>query len=174
MSKSWCRVQHASEDCQVSTCLTAKGKGNLEGAPMRALFVFIVISSMIFGVSLVSARSGFDPVMYKQLKLEDRVGTVLEKSSCQLCHMNARGGAPWNPFGLAIGKFRAKRLPIDKAVYEALKLEMDVDKDGFTDALEVFAGTMPGDANSKPLETLEVLKSKFDVAGGVTQYAPAK
>ena len=139
---------------------------------MRALFVFIVILSMIFGVSLVSARSGFDPVMYKQLKLEDRVGTVLEKSSCQLCHMNARGGAPWNPFGLAIGKFRAKRLPIDKAVYEALKLEMDVDKDGFTDALEVFAGTMPGDTNSKPTQTFEVLKTKFEVAGGVMLYAP--
>ena len=141
---------------------------------MRVLIVFIVISSMIFGINLVSARSSFDPVMYKQLKLEDRVGTVLEKSSCQLCHMNARGGAPWNPFGLAIGKFRAKRLPIDKAVFEALKLEVDVDKDGFTDALEVFAGTMPGDVNSKPVESLEVLKSKFDTAGGVTLYAPAK
>jgi hypothetical protein len=149
-----------------------------EGSPVRVLFVFIVISSLISGLiagsSLVSARSSFDPVMYKQLKLEDRVGTALEKSSCQLCHMNARGGAPWNPFGLAIGKFRAKRLPIDKAVFEALKLEADMDKDGFTDALEVFAGTMPGDANSKPGETLEVLKSKFDAAGGVTQYAPTK
>jgi hypothetical protein len=147
----------------------------LEGAPLRAL-VFIVISSLsmslISGSSLVSARSGFDPIMYKQLKLEDRVGTALEKSSCQLCHMNARGGAPWNPFGLAIGKFRAKRMPIDQAVFEALKLEADVDKDGFTDALEVFAGTMPGDANSKPTETLELLKTKFEVARGVTQYAP--
>lgn len=141
---------------------------------MRVLVVFIVISSLIAGFSLVSARSGFDPVMYKQLKLEDRVGTALEKSSCQLCHLNARGGAPWNPFGLAIGKFRAKRLPIDQAVFEALKLEVDVDKDGFSDALEVFAGTMPGDANSKPSETLEVLKTKFDAAGGLTQYAPTK
>jgi hypothetical protein len=149
----------------------------LEGSPVRVLVVFIVISSLIAGLGIsasVSARSGFDPVMYKQLKLEDRVGTALEKSSCQLCHMNARGGAPWNPFGLAIGKFRAKRLPIDKAVFEALKLEVDVDTDGFGDALEVFAGTMPGDANSKPLETLEVLQSKFDAAGGVTQYAPTK
>jgi hypothetical protein len=144
----------------------------LEGAPVRALVVLVVLSSLIAGLSLVSARSSFDPVIYKQLKLEDRVGTALEKSSCQLCHMNARGGAPWNPFGLAIGKFRAKRLPIDKAVFEALKLEADVDQDGFSDALEVFAGTMPGDANSKPTQTLEVLKSKFDAAGGVTQYAP--
>lgn len=142
---------------------------------MRVLVVFIVISSLTAGLGIsanVSARSSFDPVMYKQLKLEDRVGTALEKSSCQLCHMNARGGAPWNPFGLATGKFRAKRLPIDRAVFEALKLEADVDKDGFTDALEVFAGTMPGDANSKPIESLEVLKAKFEVAGGVTQYAP--
>jgi hypothetical protein len=149
-----------------------------EGAPMRALVLLIVISSVIAGLisgsSFVSARSSFDPVMYKQLKLEDRVGTALEKSSCQLCHMKVRGGAPWNPFGLAIGKFRAKRLPIDQAVFEALKLEADVDQDGFSDALEVFAGTMPGDANSKPLETLEELKAKFDAAGGVTQYAPMK
>jgi hypothetical protein len=148
---------------------------NLEGAHERTLVVLIVISSLISGLGIsanVSARSSFDPVMYKQLKLSDRVGTALEKSSCQLCHVNARGGAPWNPFGLAIGKFRAKRFPIDKAVFEALKLEADVDKDGFTDALEVFAGTMPGDANSKPLDTLEALKSKFDAAGGVNQYAP--
>ena len=145
---------------------------NLEGAPVRALVVFIVLSSLMAGLNIVSARSSFNPVMYKQLKLEDRAGTALEKSSCQLCHMNARGGAPWNPFGLAIGKFRAKRLPIDKAVFEALKLEADVDQDGFSDALEVFAGMMPGDANSKPTETLEVLKTKFDAAGGVTQYAP--
>jgi hypothetical protein len=159
-------VLHPSDVKRISTF-------KLEGSPVRVLVVFIVISSLI-SISVVSARSSFDPVMYKQLKLEDRVGTVLEKSSCQLCHMNARGGAPWNPFGLAIGKFRAKRLPIDKAVFEALKLEADVDKDGFTDALEVFAGTMPGDANSKPNETLEDLKSKFETAGGVTQYAPTK
>jgi hypothetical protein len=146
----------------------------LEGSPVRVLVVFIVISSLMAGLNLVSARSGFDPVMYKQLKLEDRIGTALEKSSCQLCHMKVRGGAPWNPFGLAIGKFRAKRLPIDQAVFEALKLEADVDQDGFRDALEVFAGTMPGDANSKPLETLEESKSKFDAAGGVMQYAPTK
>ena len=124
------------------------------------------------GLSIVSARSSFDPVMYRQLKLEDRIGTALEKSSCQLCHLNARGGAPWNPFGLAVGKFRAKRFPIDKAVFEALKLEADVDQDGFTDSLEVFAGTLPGDANSKPSESLEVLKAKFETAGGVTLYGP--
>jgi hypothetical protein len=167
-------VLHQSDVKRLGERRRAKGKWKFEGSPVRVLIVFIVISSLITGLSLVSARSNFDPVMYKQLKLGDRVGTALEKSSCQLCHMNARGGAPWNPFGLAIGKFRAKRLPIDKAVFEALKLEVDVDKDGFTDALEVFAGTMPGDANSKPTETLEDLKSKFDAAGGVMQYAPTK
>jgi hypothetical protein len=148
-------VSHPSDVKQISTF-------RLENPHWRVLVLLSVISSLVFGLNLVSARSSFDPVMYKQLKFEDRVG----------CHMNARGGAPWNPFGLAVGKFRAKRLPIDKAVFEALKLEADVDKDGFTDALEVFAGTMPGDAISRPVETLEVLKSKFDAAGGVTQYAP--
>jgi hypothetical protein len=165
-------VLHPSDVKRLGEGQRAKGKGKLEGSPVRVLLMFLIVSSVTSGISLVSARSGFDPVMYKQLKLGDRVGTVLEKSSCQLCHVNARGGAPWNPFGLAIGKFRAKRLPIDKAVFEALKLEVDVDKDGFSDALEVFAGMMPGDANSKPGETLEVLKSKFDAAGGVTLYAP--
>jgi hypothetical protein len=164
-------VSHPSDVKRLGEGRRAKGKWKFEGSPVWVLVVFMVISSLMAGLSLVSARSSFDPVMYKQLKLEDRVGTVLEKSSCQLCHMNARGGAPWNPFGLAIGKFRAKRLPIDKAVFEALKLEADVDKDGFTDALEVFAGTMPGDANSKPTQTLEVLKSKFEIAGGVMLYA---
>jgi hypothetical protein len=174
-------VSHPSDVKRLGDGRRAKGKGKPEGSRVRVLFVFLVISGLISGVisglgisANVSARSGFDPVMYKQLKLGDQVGTVLEKSSCQLCHLNARGGAPWNPFGLAVGKFRAKRLPIDQAVFEALKLEADVDKDGFSDALEVFVGTMPGDANSKPLETPEALKSKFDAAGGVMRYVSSK
>jgi hypothetical protein len=142
----------------------------VEGAPLRTLVSFVLLFGLV--TAGVSARSGFDPVIYRQFRLEDRPGTPLERASCQTCHAKARGGAPWNPFGLAVGKFRAKRLPVDRAVFEVLKLGTDADQDGFSDALEVFAGSLPGDPVSKPDGLPEDLDAKFRAAGGVELYAP--
>ena len=53
-----------------------------------------------------------------------------------------------------------------------VKLDADVDTDGVPDALEVFAGTLPGDPASKPSEGLEALRERFEKAGGIRLYAP--
>lgn len=98
--------------------------------------------------------------------------TPLASAGCQLCHVKPEGGAPWNPFGLAVGRQRALKLALPDALYAALKLRADADNDGYGDALEVFAGTLPGDARSVPAEAPAALERRFEAAGGLSQYAP--
>ena len=98
--------------------------------------------------------------------------------ACSYCHVSDSGGAPWNSFGRALQfQFQAdaaggqkNRFP--QVLYDLLKAEKDSDGDGYADALEVFARTLPGDANSKPEKTLTELQKEFDAAGGVQQFQP--
>ncbi|OLV19388.1 hypothetical protein BOO71_0002920 [Deinococcus marmoris] len=98
--------------------------------------------------------------------------------ACTYCHVNVGGGAPWNPFGEAIrAGFRAdaeagQQGKFPDVLYAVLKADGDADGDGYPDALEVFAHTLPGDAESKPATPLADLKAEFAAAGGVAQYAP--
>ena len=98
--------------------------------------------------------------------------------ACTFCHVNEGGGAPWNPFGEAIrAGFRADAAAGQKGkfpdvLYAVLQVEGDADGDGFPDALEIFAHTLPGDPNSSPARPLATLWSEFVAAGGVAQYAP--
>ncbi|GIW23938.1 thrombospondin type 3 repeat-containing protein [Meiothermus sp.] len=88
--------------------------------------------------------------------------------SCQYCHVNANGGAPWNAFGNELrANFKGN---IGDALYETLKAMKDSDGDGYADVLEVFAGTLPGDANSKPLVSVQFLMQNLEKAGGVDIY----
>ena len=48
----------------------------------------------------------------------------------------------------------------------------DSDGDGFIDVLEVFAGTLPGDASSRPLVTPQFLMQSLEKAGGLEIYKP--
>jgi len=95
-------------------------------------------------------------------------------TGCTYCHVNARGGAPWNAFGQTVKRAFSEnpRAFIPDALYGALKFDLDSDKDGYSDALEVFALTLPGDATSKPSESVADLQKRFDAAGGVEQYNP--
>lgn len=98
--------------------------------------------------------------------------------ACTFCHVNEGGGAPWNPFGEAIrAGFQADAAAGQKGkfpdvLYAVLKAEGDADGDGYPDVLEVFAHTLPGDADSKPDRSVAVLRAAFAAAGGVAQYAP--
>jgi len=97
-------------------------------------------------------------------------------TGCTYCHVNSRGGAPWNAFGQTVKRAFSEnpKAFIPDALYGALKFNVDSDKDGYSDALEVFALTLPGDATSKPSESVADLQKRFDAAGGVEQYNPAK
>lgn len=95
---------------------------------------------------------------------------------CTFCHVNARGGPPWNAFGQElVAKLGSDpKLTFDKALYLVLQEGKDADGDGYPDALEIFAHTLPGDPSSKPTESLAELQARFAAAGGVSQYAPEK
>ncbi|WP_229781245.1 MULTISPECIES: hypothetical protein [Deinococcus] len=99
---------------------------------------------------------------------------------CTYCHVNADGGAPWNPFGQAIqatfaSEARAGRhLTFPQALYTLLQADTDADGDGYPDALEVHAKTLPGDPASRPEQPLDELRAAFEQAGGVAQFAPPK
>lgn len=66
---------------------------------------------------------------------------ALVKSKCQLCHTK---GVALNPYGKALEK-----KPVTAASLKAIE-KLDSDKDKFTNIAEIKAGTLPGDAASKP------------------------
>lgn len=100
--------------------------------------------------------------------------------ACSYCHVKESGGAPWNSLGQALqAQFRADAAVAGKnkfpqVLYDLLKAGKDSDGDGYADALEVFARTLPGDAASRPEKTVPELEKEFELAGGVAQYAPSK
>lgn len=99
---------------------------------------------------------------------------------CTYCHVNADGGAPWNPFGQAIQATFAseakagRHLTFPQALSTLLQADTDADGDSYPDALEVYARTLPGDPASRPQQPLNELRAAFAAAGGAEQFAPPK
>lgn len=96
--------------------------------------------------------------------------------SCTFCHVNKGGGAPWNVFGQALQKgFQANpKSNFSEVLFTVLSANGDSDGDGYPDAIEVFANTLPGDPTSHPDKPLAELEREFAAAGGVAMYAPKK
>ena len=111
-----------------------------------------------------SAFPAYRQQLVKQYHLVDK------RVTCQYCHVNAGGGAPWNAFGQEVKALNKGN--IAKALYDVLEDDTDADKDGYKDALEVFAGTLPGDKNSSPLVEVQTLETNFESAGGLELYQP--
>jgi hypothetical protein len=126
-------------------------------------FAFI-ISSLVLCVG-VSARSDFLGVAAKVLHFEKVSGSALERSGCTLCHVNPKGGAPWNSFGYAVGFWRGKKQDINAALYSALRYGGDADYDRIPDSFERMAGSNPTDRDSKPQAKLDALKIQYDARG---------
>ena len=96
--------------------------------------------------------------------------------ACSYCHVKDTGGAPWNPFGQAIqAEFQASggKAKFPQVLHSLLRADRDSDADGYPDALEVFARTLPGDPASRPKESLTELRAAFEASGGTERYAPA-
>jgi hypothetical protein len=106
----------------------------------------------------------------KQLKLEPDKADGTMVVGCVLCHVNPEGGDPWNAFGQRV----QAKLSGDfaKTLLEVLSELRDSDGDGYNDALEVFAKTLPGNAKSKPSQKLEELQAAFEKGGGLEQFKP--
>ncbi len=76
--------------------------------------------------------------------------STLDKASCKLCHTS--GGPPdLNPYGSSIklALKQKKTGTLTPAILHALD-DKDADGDGFNNALELKADTLPGDAKSHP------------------------
>ena len=96
--------------------------------------------------------------------------------SCTFCHVNKSGGAPWNVFGQALkaGFAANPRSNFGTVLYTVLQANGDSDGDGYPDATEVYANTLPGDPQSHPDKPLAELEQQFTAAGGTAMYAPPK
>ncbi len=147
-------------------------EGNLFMATPRKL----TASQLIFGIGLLvsfgslqlqsdsNAFPAYRAMAVKQLHLVD------ERVKCTYCHVNATGGDPWNPFGQEVQDALTENFP--QTLYEVLKEKNDADGDGYFDALEVFAGSLPGDKKTMPLVDAKTLQQYFEKAGGFELYKP--
>lgn len=135
---------------------------------MRKVGLLVLILAVAL-IPFVQARGPYRLQVITQFNLVADRGDV-RTVTCQYCHVSANGGAPWNAFGNEVrANFKGS---IGDALYEALKAMKDSDGDGYADVLEVFAGTLPGDASSKPLVTPQFLMQSLEKAGGVDIYKP--
>ena len=131
------------------------------------------LRTIIIGLACLSSALAFPSYRLqaiKQLKLEPDKADGTMVIGCVLCHVNPEGGDPWNPFGQ---RLQAK-LDGDfaKTLFAVLSELRDSDGDGYNDALEIVAKTLPGDAKSKPSETLAELQKAFEKGGGLEQFKP--
>lgn len=120
------------------------------------------------------ARSAFFSQLIQQYRLERNPD--VQEVGCQYCHIKSYGGRNWNAFGQRVRaeyQSAAKR-DIAQALYLALKANGDADGDGFGDALEVVAGTRPGDPVSKPAIPKATLKAQLDRLGGIESFQPQR
>src|SRR5271157_5246805 len=66
-------------------------------------------------------------------------------NTCGLCHINFAGGGPRNPYGIDFAN-----ASIGNHTFNAALAARDSDGDGYTNIVEINAGTFPGDPTSHP------------------------
>ena len=133
-------------------------------------FLACTLALIVIGTQISSARSTYRPIALKQFKLEKNAAA--QKVGCQFCHVNAFGGAGWNGFGTALKTQLSSSSGVPQALFDLLKQNKDSDSDKVSDVLEVVAGTLPGDAKSKPTAKVADLQAKLKKMGGVNAFKP--
>lgn len=140
--------------------------------------------ALLAGLVLLSAPAALALPKYRLLAAQqlgyDRDDPLWQLSGkvlpCTTCHVRPQGGPPWNAFGESLrAGFRAHpQASFGDVLYGVLQANADADGDGYPDALEFFARTLPGDPKSHPDQTVAALQIAFEQAGGLSQYAPKK
>jgi hypothetical protein len=139
----------------------------------------LAVSILAVGAfSSTNAKNSYRLVAILQYKLEPDKADGTRVTPCQFCHINSTGAAPWNPFGLNLRDTFRKDTSMDsstedrlkEALYKVLVKKLDSDGDKYIDALEVYAGTLPGNKTSTPKRDLEDLEDAFVKAGGFAQF----
>jgi amicyanin len=134
----------------------------------------LLVSALVLcglAAPLAGARSEYLIQLQAQYHLEQ--DATANQAGCQYCHVNRFGGAGWNKFGTEVRTALAgqARGQIKDALYLVLKADKDSDGDGYADALEVVAKTLPGDAASKPAQTEAALRAQLTRLGGVDYFS---
>ncbi len=134
----------------------------------------IVFASILAALaySVAGARSSYSSLAFSQYQLGK--DALVTKSGCKFCHSTAFGGGTWNKFGAALKTQweGAANKKIQDALYLVLKENQDSDSDGYNDALEVMAKTLPGDAKSKPSASVPDLEAQLKKLGGIEAFKP--
>ena len=143
----------------------------------RVLLVLcLTLTGLVLGA--VQAKNTYRLAAIAQFKLSPDTDDGTRLILCTYCHVNNSGNKPWNPFGINLQTtFRnetdtslSNTLRIKDALYKVLAKKLDSDNDGYYDALEVFAKTLPGNDASKPTTEFAKLEAQFKDAGGFAQY----
>lgn len=91
------------------------------------------------------------PSMLKDFADNNKVkpGGTISKAHCSLCHVGTT--TQLNPYGADLKKAlgNAKEKKLTAAMFKKVA-NLDSDKDGFKNAVEIKADTLPGDPKSKP------------------------
>ncbi len=137
---------------------------------IKAVHVVALVFLGITAIPLVSARPAH------RLQAIAQLGLQAEKVTCQYCHANATGRAPWNAFGdnLRATWNGAGNKNFADSLYLTLKARKDSDADGYDDVLEVIAWTQPGNKDSVPSTPKDTLEAELKAWGGVDRYKPKK
>jgi hypothetical protein len=144
-----------------------------------------VVLAAALGISLLAgtsfARPPYRQQVIVQYKLAPDRTDGTRNIGCTYCHRNSSGAQPWNPFGDNVRGEYVKIDPlkdpskrndvIKQSLVEVLKRKIDSDGDDWYDAIEVFAGTLPGNKDSKPPEgAFAKLQADFEKAGGIKSF----
>jgi hypothetical protein len=143
----------------------------------RAL-TMIVLTCLGLFLSVGLAKNTYRLAAIAQFKLSPDTADGTRLTQCTYCHVNTSGNKPWNPFGINLQTtFKNETdvnlsniVRIKDALYKVLVKKLDSDNDGYYDALEVFAKTLPGNDSSTPEIDVAKLEAQFKDAGGFAQY----
>jgi hypothetical protein len=148
---------------------------------MKATVWLAGLAMGILGIGALSstnAKNSYRLIAVVQYKLDPDKADGTRVTLCNYCHVNSTGAAPWNPFGLNLRDTFRKDTDLSEstedrlkdALYKVLFKKLDSDGDKYIDALEVYAGTLPGNKTSTPKRELEELEDAFTKSGGFAQF----
>jgi hypothetical protein len=171
-------MRQASHFGQIKTMITTPvvyGDGRFRGGIPNMRFDTIrVLLAILITLTVTALTPGVARNIYRLHAIQQyKLGTDTVMT-CQYCHAKTSGGNNWNGFGqlmLEVYRKNAKGSP-EAMLYLTLKAKRDSDDDGFIDALEVVAKTLPGDPESKPQKTVPELETALKKMGGLDAFKP--
>ena len=146
---------------------------------VKPIFFITAVSLLALGLASGGiAKNQYRLAAIAQFKLEPDREDGTRAVACTFCHINSTGASPWNPFGLNLretfrketNQIASSDTRIKEALFKVLAKKLDSDGDGYFDALEVYAGTLPGNKVNTPTRSVKDLEAAFTASGGFAQF----